>query len=109
MDGSNEVRDEKPSIAVSQAIAAEVKNGYTMNVHNGDLAYADGFLADWDNYYGQLHSCLYSLGGQAFIHRKSVRLHAGWSASPAKTEMFRSKACHGFKKLQGIVAFLLCP
>lgn len=51
-DGSNEVRDEKPSIAVSQAIAAEVKNGYTMNVHNGDLAYADGFLADWDNYYG---------------------------------------------------------
>ena len=54
MDGSNEVRDEKPSIAVSQAIAAEVKNGYTMNVHNGDLAYADGFLADWDNYYGQL-------------------------------------------------------
>jgi len=52
-DGSNEVRDEKPSIAVSQAIAAEVKNGYTMNVHNGDLAYADGFLADWDNYYGK--------------------------------------------------------
>ncbi len=54
-DGSNEAgRDEKPSIAVSQAIAAEVKNGYTMNVHNGDLAYADGFLADWDNYYGGL-------------------------------------------------------
>ena len=52
-DGSNEAgKDEKPSIAVSQAIAAEVKNGYTMNVHNGDLAYADGFLADWDNYYG---------------------------------------------------------
>lgn len=54
-DGSNEAgKDEKPSIAVSQAIAAEVKNGYTMNVHNGDLAYADGFLADWDNYYGGL-------------------------------------------------------
>ena len=63
MDGSNEVRDEKPSIAVSQAIAAEVKNGYTMNVHNGDLAYADGFLADWDNYYGQLLPCLSLLDG----------------------------------------------
>lgn len=53
MDGSNEAgNDEKNSIAVSRAIANEVKNGYTMNVHNGDLAYADGFLSDWDNYYG---------------------------------------------------------
>ena len=52
-DGSNEAgNSEIPSIAVSKAIAAEVANGYTMNVHNGDLAYADGFLADWDNYYG---------------------------------------------------------
>ena len=55
-DGSNEVRDEKGSIAVSKAIAGEVANGYTMNVHNGDLAYADGFLSDWDNYYGKFLS-----------------------------------------------------
>ena len=54
-DGSNEAgNSEIPSIAVSKAIAAEVADGYTMNVHNGDLAYADGFLADWDNYYGAL-------------------------------------------------------
>ncbi|CAL8462222.1 g1753 [Coccomyxa elongata] len=54
-DGSNEPgADEKPSVAITSSIAAEVANGYTMNVHNGDLAYADGFLADWDNYYEQI-------------------------------------------------------
>lgn len=41
-DGSNEPgRDEKPSIAVTNAIASEIANGYTMNVHNGDLSYAE--------------------------------------------------------------------
>ncbi|EIE24225.1 Metallo-dependent phosphatase [Coccomyxa subellipsoidea C-169] len=54
-DGSNEPgRDEKPSIAVTNGIASEIANGYTLNIHNGDLSYADGFLADWDNYYEQI-------------------------------------------------------
>ncbi len=76
MDGSNEVRDEKPSIAVSQAIAAEVKNGYTMNVHNGDLAYADGFLADWDNYYGQSPHLPSDGKGLHLVH--SLRFFCCW-------------------------------
>ncbi len=41
-DGSNEPgADEKPSVAITNSIAGEVANGYTINVHNGDLAYAE--------------------------------------------------------------------
>ncbi|BDA46085.1 probable inactive purple acid phosphatase 27 [Coccomyxa sp. Obi] len=55
VDGANEPgKDEENSIPVTNAIASEIANGYTLNVHNGDLSYADGFLADWDNYYEQI-------------------------------------------------------
>jgi hypothetical protein len=38
VDGSNEPgASEAPSLAVTKAIAAEFANGYTINVHNGDL------------------------------------------------------------------------
>lgn len=41
-DGSNEPgTSERPSVAVTNGIASEIVNGYTMNVHNGDLSYAE--------------------------------------------------------------------
>ena len=42
VDGSNEPGPEElPSLAVTNAMAADIAAGYTMNVHNGDLAYAE--------------------------------------------------------------------
>ena len=41
-DGSNEAgAQEIPAITVTKSIAADIAAGYTLNVHNGDLAYAE--------------------------------------------------------------------
>ena len=38
VDGSNEPGpQELPSLAVTAAIQSEIANGFTMNIHNGDL------------------------------------------------------------------------
>jgi hypothetical protein len=54
-DGSNEAgAEEIPAIITTKGIAADIQSGYTLHVHNGDLAYADGYLVDWDQYGEQM-------------------------------------------------------
>ena len=41
-DGSNEAgAEEIPALTTTDGIAADIKSGYTLHVHNGDLAYAE--------------------------------------------------------------------
>jgi hypothetical protein len=41
-DGSNEAgAEEIPAIVTTKGIAADIQSGYTLHVHNGDLAYAE--------------------------------------------------------------------
>ncbi|KAK9842036.1 hypothetical protein WJX81_005390 [Elliptochloris bilobata] len=42
------------AVAVSNAIAAEVKAGASLVLLNGDITYADGFLSVWDVFHDQI-------------------------------------------------------
>ncbi|KAK9834311.1 hypothetical protein WJX81_005574 [Elliptochloris bilobata] len=51
-DGSNEAGpQELGALNTTRSIISDIKSlGYTINLHNGDLAYADGYLSDWEQY-----------------------------------------------------------